>query len=109
MQIFKEFLLGFWIWWYFERQFDLLKSISLLLNGLARRSRLDVSIRYLFVPLYQSRSAASLIFSLPVRLIMLLSGGVIQIFGMAAALVVWVGYMLLPLSPVIILLLWATS
>jgi len=109
VQIFKEFLLGFWIWWYFERQFDLLRSIAGVLNGLAQRTRLDVSIRYLFVPLYQSRSAASLVFSLPARLFMLLFGGVVQLIGTAIAIIAWITYILLPLLPVVLLWLWALA
>lgn len=101
MEFITEFVFNFWYWWYVEQLLSLLQSERGLLLRVVYFTRLDITLRYFFTPLYKNYSMTGRIFSLIFRAGMLILGLLGLILGLLVVLMINIVYLIAPLFPVV--------
>jgi hypothetical protein len=99
MSFLKNYLIDFWIWWYFiEGKKVLLKMVADWSFVLAYLN-LAPMLTNLFVPLFQDSSWEGKLVAVPFRLTWVLVGGIAMLFYSLVVLLGFIAYLALPLAP----------
>ncbi|MFQ5493450.1 MAG: hypothetical protein ACE5DX_04795 [Candidatus Dojkabacteria bacterium] len=109
IEVFKHYIINFWVWWYLVRGRHVLERIVGIWNFTLGYFNVVPMLRNLFVPLYQDYSNIGIVISIPIRLVWVIVGSAMQLLITAPLLIAYMIFLMLPLLPVYGLLNFAIN
>lgn len=101
LNLIKEFLIDFWVWWYFVNSRVVFRKLESQWLKLLIQFNLVPMAKNIFKPLYQDYSAEGLVVALPFRIGWIFFGSILQLLATAVLLTIFVIYFVIPVLPVI--------
>jgi hypothetical protein len=97
----KQYFLNFWIWWYVINARTFGQNLLAKWNFTLGFLNLVPMLSNLFVPLYQDYSRTGILVSIPIRLVWVVSGTIIQILITIPLVLAYLVYLILPVLPLL--------
>lgn len=104
----KRYFINFWLWWYVIEASQVARSLINLWSFTLGYFNVLPMAQNLFVPLYQDYSTIGYAISLPIRLVWVTVGSILQLIVTVPLLFLFFLYLIVPLIPVIQLLRYFT-
>lgn len=101
MGLLKNYIIDFWIWWYFIEGKRVLKKMVSDWSFVLAYLNLVPMLRNLFVPLFQDYSWEGKLVAVPFRLTWVLIGTIAMLVFTIIALIGFTAYLLLPFAPLL--------
>lgn len=101
----KNYILNFFLWWYWLNGKEFFSRLVTNWRYTLESLNLVPMMRNFFSPLYQDYSWEGKLVAIPFRLFWVFFGTVFMIFYTVGLFIVWVGYILAPIFPIVIVVI----
>jgi hypothetical protein len=101
----KNYILNFFLWWYLVNGKDVFSKLVTNWRYTLEAMNLVPMLRNLFAPLYQDYSWEGKLVAIPFRIFWVLFGIFFQLLYTLGLIVVLIGYLLVPILPIIIIVM----